>query len=416
MRPKTGLLLETRSPDQYTAPTMVCSSHTPNVFPRALVLLVAIMAIGCSQDSEETDDPVAPAVAADPGHPGPAAVIDPTLLLRDITQWAGLAYPADGDRGLTFIDVDLDGFDDVVVPGRESTRVFRNRGDGSFYPIWVVDHPTISGIYPYTADLTGDGIDDVLLVHEEGALILRSWGNGAFAVHRDIPKTVPALTSVASLADVNGDGHMDIYLGYMSVDDPNDPLFGDGDGDCLDPEQAMGQVNEGEPSPDRLLLGPDFTDAAADVGLTAALYTQAAMFIDLDDDGALDLLIGTEGFRTDVFYRGDGNGRFVDATVGAGLTHETSAMGFDAADIDFDGDLDLYVTDEHAETGDKLYLQTSPGKFEYATKTHGLSDTLGSTGWGVGWHDLDHDADLDLFVGNGIPLGDCPGGDQFNHL
>ena len=93
----------------------------------------------------------------------------------------------------------------------------------------------------------------------------------------------------------------------------------------------------------RNLGGWHFTNitAAAGVGLPQ-LHSTGALFADLDGDGDLDLLVSTLGHGVHCFIN-EGNGHFRDATAEAGLVSETGSTSVALADVDGDGDLDLYV-------------------------------------------------------------------------
>ncbi|MBM3991607.1 MAG: CRTAC1 family protein [Planctomycetes bacterium] len=83
-----------------------------------------------------------------------------------------------------------------------------------------------------------------------------------------------------------------------------------------------------------------FTDVSAATGCERSDWVQAIATADVDNDGDTDLYLGCIG--ADVLLRNDG-GRFVDATAESGLRNELWAAGAAFADIDNDGWLDLYV-------------------------------------------------------------------------
>ena len=89
--------------------------------------------------------------------------------------------------------------------------------------------------------------------------------------------------------------------------------------------------------------GFSFTDITAASGIdTKDLPTTSATFADLDGDAHLDLIVGTLGGPVKL-WRGDGNGHFADATAASGLTGGYAATTMTLADVEGDGDLDLYV-------------------------------------------------------------------------
>ena len=130
-----------------------------------------------------------------------------------------------------------------------------------------------------------------------------------------------------------------------------------------------------------------------------------AAFADIDNDGDLDLYIVNipgplmedthVGSESNALYRNDGDGTFTDITDIAGVGHQGYGMGCVFADYDDDGNLDLYVTNYGANV---LYHNNGDGTFSDVTKTAGVSCELWSTG--AAFADVDADNDLDLYVCN----------------
>ena len=132
-----------------------------------------------------------------------------------------------------------------------------------------------------------------------------------------------------------------------------------------------------------------------------------AAFADIDNDGDIDLYIvniprpliqdASAKSQTNVLYRNDGDGTFTDITDTAGVGHQGYGMGCVFADYDGDGSLDLYVTNYGANV---LYRNNGDGTFRDVTKTAGVGCELWSTG--AAFADVDGDSDLDLYVCNYI--------------
>jgi hypothetical protein len=132
-----------------------------------------------------------------------------------------------------------------------------------------------------------------------------------------------------------------------------------------------------------------------------------AGFADIDNDGDIDLyVVNIPGpFKqnqmpantrtTNVLYRNNGNGTFTDITKTAGVGHQGYGMGCVFADYDGDGNIDLYVTNYGANV---LYRNNGDGTFRDVTESAGVSCKLWSTG--AAFADVDADSDLDLYVCN----------------
>ena len=130
-----------------------------------------------------------------------------------------------------------------------------------------------------------------------------------------------------------------------------------------------------------------------------------AGFADIDNDGDIDLYIvniphpftqdvGPDS-KTNVLYRNNGDGTFTDITHIAGVGHQGYGMGCVFADYDGDGNIDLYVTNYGANV---LYRNNGDGTFRDVTETAGIGCELWSTG--AAFADVDGDTDLDLYVCN----------------
>ncbi len=130
-----------------------------------------------------------------------------------------------------------------------------------------------------------------------------------------------------------------------------------------------------------------------------------AGFADIDNDGDIDLYIVniphsltqdiSPNSKTNVLYRNNGDGTFADITHTAGVGHRGYGMGCVFADYDGDGNIDLYVTNYGANV---LYRNNGDGTFRDVTETAGVDCELWSTG--AAFADVDGDNDLDLYVCN----------------
>jgi hypothetical protein len=128
--------------------------------------------------------------------------------------------------------------------------------------------------------------------------------------------------------------------------------------------------------------------------------------LDYDRDGAEDLFVA-DGIRS-ILYANDGRGHFTDVTEKAGLakdaTHGIAATGVAAGDIDGDGYPDLFVTDAFGPA--RLFHNRGDGTFEEWTDRSGIS--IPKDARTAAFADVDGDGDLDLFV--------CVTGDYYNQM
>ncbi len=133
--------------------------------------------------------------------------------------------------------------------------------------------------------------------------------------------------------------------------------------------------------------------------------TGGLALFDYDNDGWMDIyflngapLKGTPAGKppTDALYRNEGNGRFRDVTVAAGVGEAGFGLGIAVADYDNDGDPDIYVNNFGPNV---LYRNEGDGTFTDVTIAAGVGvgDFMGA---GVSFLDIDADGLLDLYVGN----------------
>ena len=159
-----------------------------------------------------------------------------------------------------------------------------------------------------------------------------------------------------------------------------------------------------------------FTDITAQAGITFKhvaspdkKYIVESMsgglgLFDYDNDGDLDIffvnsltvdLVKTKGKTKSELYRNEGNGKFTEVGVKAGVSDVGWGMGVAIGDYNNDGFEDIYVT---CLGPDHLFKNNGNGTFTDVTEKAGVSDRRWSTG--ASFVDYDRDGDLDLFVAN----------------
>jgi hypothetical protein len=314
---------------------------------------------------------------------------------------ADFTVPAiDTHPGVTVVDVDRDGLDDLYVMDETGKNLLlRNQGDGTFRDVGpalgldVADHAT-SAIF---ADFDNDGDADVFigrafgrslyLVNEGGRYVDR----GAALV--DVP--LPYLVSSVSAADYDGDGLLDLHLStYASalverrrldlgarspglladfVERPEEAAAAHPEGllaELLPPDDARalyrrvitekGQGVQNLFGPPNVLLhnvgGGRFVRVTE--GPVASLYrnTFQATWGDYDGDGDPDLYTAND-FGTSNLFRNDGGGRFTDVTKETGAGAVGFGMGASFGDYDNDGRDDLYLSDMFSKAGTRITAQ-----------------------------------------------------------
>src|SRR5947207_14253655 len=142
------------------------------------------------------------------------------------------------------------------------------------------------------------------------------------AVERYVTNQIYLNGSGVAAGDVDGDGLVDLY--FCGLDNHNSLYRNLGNWKFEDVTEQAGV-------------------ACSNLGATAAALT------DLDGDGDLDLIVNSVGGGTHIFFN-DGKGHFTAATRGLPLNPGKAGMSLALADIDGDGDLDVYIANYRADT------------------------------------------------------------------
>ena len=221
-------------------------------------------------------------------------------------------------------------------------------------------------------DIDGDGIDD-LFVAAWSASAKRSVAHlyrvqGGF-VRDDTPRTriaLPQGAMFATFADVDNDGWLDLFA-----------IGGDGHGYLF--------RNQGDGT---------FADASAKAGVGDVRGARKALFVDLDHDGDLDLLL--LGAGPVIVERNNLDGTFTDVTMAFGLGGITSARDAAFADIDGDGRIDVLFARDSANVA--VFLNGGADRFRDASASSGIGETNGAA---IAIGDYDNDGFLDVAVASG---------------
>jgi len=328
-----------------------------------------------------------------------------------VTKEKGLEEQT-GGINLVQTDYDNDGRLDMFVfrggwqrPMRDS--LLHQNPDGTFTDVTTAagggldePHRTQSGAW---ADYDGDGWLDLYVGYEEVASkLFRNRGDGTF---EDVSKAAgvsrSAFTKAVAWGDYDNDGRPDLYVSNFG--EPNFLYHNEGNG--------------------------TFREVAGELGVDKPIRSFPCWFFDYDNDGWLDLFVASfvnsvgvvaadylgqpPQAETIRLYHNVG-GRFVDVTQEAGLAHVVPAMGANFGDLDGDGWLDI-----HLGTGAPSYSTLMPNRTFRNRGGKSFVDVTTATGTGhlqkghgVVFADMDDDGELDLLenIGGFVP------GDSFNKV
>jgi len=140
-----------------------------------------------------------------------------------------------------------------------------------------------------------------------------------------------------------------------------------------------------------------FTDATSSAGLANCECSVGGAWADYDGDGDQDIYIANFWNQANVLYRNNGDGTFDEVASAAGVAHCGNGEGVAWGDYDNDADLDLYLANDQDQSN-VLHCNNGDGTFTDVTAHAGVGDT--GTGRSTLFADVDNDGDLDLYVVN----------------
>ncbi|HVS03814.1 MAG TPA: CRTAC1 family protein [Thermoanaerobaculia bacterium] len=271
-------------------------------------------------------------------------IAGPTGRFVDVTAAAGLAYPAYPTQTAAFADYDGDGDLDLYV-GNEATadepypsQLFRNDGGLRFTDVTaaagVANVRYAKGVA--WGDYDDDGHPDLYVSNIGANRLYRNNGDGTFTdVAPELGVTEPALSSFATwFFDCDNDGDLDLFVTDYAARMEDISAYYLGLGEA--PRHPRLYRND----------GGVFTDVSREVGLTRPALPMGANYGDLDNDGWLDVYLGTgipdyEALMPNLMLV-NRQGRFRDVTFSGGFGHLQKGHGVAFGDLDNDGDQDLF--------------------------------------------------------------------------
>lgn len=366
-----------------------------------------------------------------------------------------------GGYALAVSDYDADGRPDVLVGNWGPVQLFHNTPQG------FVEVSAAAGLAGESlvksaafADLDNDGLQDLVMVRfvdttrppgpDRGSLWDGTEGDGDFVAyrnlgggrferkgnvltrHRHYDRSMPL-----AIADLDGDGRLDVYVGFPGARDFTNDLARTGGNPNLAHQGIWlnrGNWNFSEAQAMQAESGQPVNEAQ--------VFPHAVLATDLDGDNRPELVVVDDSGHFSPVYKNEGGGRFRDVTREMGVGVASWGMGATSGDYDGDGSNDLLLTNVSFAGGERMSARLaaegdSPAANELRHRTQDLvsrgmhlfhnrgdgrfdevTDRAGVPWAGSGpacaeWIDYNNDGHLDMYIANGLWSGGAEDSESF---
>jgi enediyne biosynthesis protein E4 len=365
------------------------------------------------------------------------------IIFKDVATAAGLTrwhHTAGGHvkrllleakgPGVCLIDYDNDGWLDIylvsgstfeALAGKAAAphaALFHNNHDGTFSETTQSAGVTNErwGYGCAVGDYNNDGWPDLYVTNYGQNRLYRNNHDNTFTDVADkAGVNINMWSTGATFGDYDGDGRLDLFVdGYAQIDLANPPIYGSkGAGNAIcqfhnvpvmcGPRGLKGEHdhlfhNNGDGT---------FTDVSKKLGVEdpAGYYGLGVLFVDVNNDGKPDLLVGNDS-TPNYLYINKGDGTFDNQSYPSGYAlngdgREIANMGIAAGDYENNGHLSIVNTD-FANDYNVLFQNDGSGFFSDVSYEAGIADSsIPFVGFGDGFLDYDNDGWKDLLIVNG---------------
>jgi enediyne biosynthesis protein E4 len=372
-----------------------------------------------------------------PAQTAAAPPIDIPVRYTNVREAAGITFKQDSTgtdqkyyletmgTGVAWIDYDQDGLMDLYFVQSGATDIYKppqplhgelyhNNGDGTFTDVTEKAGVGAEGLYGQGAavgDFDNDGYPDLYVTGYDRAILYHNNGNGTFT---DVTKKAGVAdeggwSTSAGWFDYDKDGYLDLVaLNYIQWTPQTNIWCGEhrpGYRSYCHPDNYKGQ---------KIKLYHNnhdgtFTDVSDKSGVGAPeAKGMGVVLADIDNDGWPDIVVANDTWPNFLFIN-QHNGTFKDISFASGVAASEdgkyeAGMGIDAADVDGDGWLDIYVTHLDFELN-RLYHNNHDDTFDDDTFPSGIGNkAILLSGLTMKFMDYDNDGWTDICQVNGAML------------
>ena len=359
---------------------------------------------------------------------------DPVIRFSDIRKSAGIDFVQDSTQteekyyletmgtGVAWIDYDQDGLMDLYFVQSGATDAYKpahplrsalyhNNGDGTFTDVTDKAHVGGEGHYGQgvaVGDFNNDGYPDMYITGYGRAILYLNNGDGTFTDVSEKSGVVDGenWSTSAGWFDFDKDGWLDLVVtNYIDWSPKNNLWCGErkpGYRSYCNPNNYRGQKTKLY----RNNHDGTFTDVSDKSGVGLPESKGMSMVLaDLNSDSWPDIAVANDTWPNFLFENNH-DGTFSDVSLISGLAASEdgryeAGMGIDAADVDGDGNLDIYITHLDFELN-RLYHNNGDGTFTDATYSSGIGNkAILLSGVAAKFIDYDNDGWPDILQANG---------------
>lgn len=324
--------------------------------------------------------------------------------------------------GCAFLDYDNDGWMDIYLvnsgpcdfyqpPQPLRNALYHNNRDGTFTD--VTEKARVGGscygMGVAVGDYDGDGFADLYVTQYPRSILYHNNGDGTFTdVTERAGVSAPGWATSAVWFDYDNDGRLDLFVCHF-VDYSKTKLKFCGDLITKERHYCIPSIYDSMPC---WLFHNNGNGTFADVSKESGIGQHLAkawgvVAADLNNDGRMDLYVTNDTVPNFLFAnRGKGKFEEIGMLAGVGVSafgKARSGMGVDAADYDQDGWIDLFEANVDQEMF-SLYHNDKNEVFSDVSNPNGIGSTTRlMSGWGLKFFDFDNDGDIDLMLCDGHP-------------